>query len=95
MAVCIQTGDIVWINGPFKCGTWPDLNIYRLKLKFMLADGEMVVADKGYRGDETIRTPYTKISKTDTRAMHKALAWHETVNKRLKQFGCLLSVDRS
>ena len=29
IAVCIQTGDIVWANGPFKCGKWPDVKILR------------------------------------------------------------------
>ena len=49
----------------------------------------MVVADKGYRGDPKCKTPYHYISETDRRAMKKALARHETVNKRLKQFKCL------
>ena len=45
VAVCIQTGDIVWINGPFKCGVWNDLMIFRRDLKWKLAPGEMVETD--------------------------------------------------
>jgi hypothetical protein len=45
MGVCIQTGDIVWVNGPFKCGDWPDINIFRCGLKGRLAPGEKVEAD--------------------------------------------------
>lgn len=28
VAVCIQTGWIVWINGPYPCGAWPDIKIF-------------------------------------------------------------------
>ena len=54
VAVCIQTGDIVWINGPFPCGRYPDLNIFCLGLKHMLLEWEMVEADGGYR-DEKVK----------------------------------------
>ena len=47
------------------------------------------MADKGYRGERCIRTPYNVVSHTDSRAMGKALARHETVNRRLKQFKVL------
>lgn len=89
VGVCIQTGDICWINGPFMCGLWPDINIFRVGLKGRLAANELVVADKGYRGDPKCKTPYHYISETDRRASKKALARHETVNKRLKQFNVL------
>jgi hypothetical protein len=29
VALCIQTGDIVHINGPFPCGLYPDISIFR------------------------------------------------------------------
>ena len=47
IAVCIRTGKIVSYNGPFECGRWPDLNIFRNKVKRMLPVGERVVADRG------------------------------------------------
>ena len=28
LGVCIQTGDIVWINGPFCPGNWNDVEIF-------------------------------------------------------------------
>ena len=31
VALCILTGDVVWINGPYECGMWPDISIF---LKF-------------------------------------------------------------
>ena len=29
VALCIMTGDIVWINGPYEPGIWPDIKIFR------------------------------------------------------------------
>ena len=89
IGVCIQTGDIVWTHGPFAAGAWPDINIFRAKLKRMLAPGELVVADKGYRGDKSVRIPSGSVSNTDRRAMQKALARHETINRRFKCFSVL------
>ena len=44
VGVCILTGDIVWLHGPFPCGLWPDLKIFRKSLKQQLLEGEKVVA---------------------------------------------------
>jgi hypothetical protein len=52
IAVCIRTGKIFFYNGPFECGRWPDLNIFRNKLKGMITVGQKVVADNGYKGDD-------------------------------------------
>jgi hypothetical protein len=59
VGVCIQTGDIVWDSGPFKAGDWNDIKLYRRTLKEQSLPGEMVEADRGYRGDETVRCPDT------------------------------------
>ena len=88
VVVCIKTGDIVWIYGPFPCGKWPDIKIYRRRLKHMLRPGEMVEADAGYR-DATVPLPNDHVSQSDRMAKEHARARHETVNKRLKQFRCL------
>jgi hypothetical protein len=56
----------------------------------MLSHGEMVEADRGYRGElSKVRTPNDYVSQTDKKAKKRARARHETVNKRLKQFTCL------
>jgi hypothetical protein len=83
VGVCIQTGYIVWINGPFKAGNWHGIMVYRRNLKGMLHDDEMVEADRGYRGDPTIHDPDTVFSRSDKRAKDLARARHETVNGRL------------
>ena len=47
----IKRGDIIWFNGPFPYGLVPDTNNFRLNLKKGLIPGEMVVCDKGQKGD--------------------------------------------
>lgn len=55
VAVCIQSGSIVWINGPFPCGTFADIVIFRQGLIYMLdrtrCVPEMGEADNGYNGE--------------------------------------------
>ena len=56
----------------------------------MLAPGERVEADRGYRGENLlIRTPDHAVSESDRRAANRARARHETINSRLKSFKCL------
>jgi hypothetical protein len=92
MAVCIQTGKIDAYNGPFECGSWPDLKIFRSKLKCNLGPGEKVVADRGYRGDDRICTPEEFIDNQHRRKMSVARARHGTINGRLKTWGILTDV---
>lgn len=93
IAVCIQTGDIVWINGPFKAGRWPDINIFRRTLKGKLLPHEMVEADMGYM-DPKCRHSCIVVSRNDARAKAACMARHESVNGDLKNFGCLAHVWR-
>ena len=90
VAICIQTGEIVWINGPFAAGAWPDLNIFRGWLKKYLLPGERVEADNGYQGDDMIDGPEDLASNMG-QYMSKFIvrARHETVNARFKQFNAL------
>ena len=94
IAVCIHTGDIVSYNGPFECGAWPDLKIFRSRLKGMLGPGEKVIADRGYRGDSRTIVPTMARSEQHREAMNVARARHETVNGRLKNRGILKQVFR-
>ena len=94
VAVCIATGHIVWVNGPFPCGAWPDIKIFRFRLKRMLRRGEKVEADRGYRGDPSIWTPDNYLTLSEKRAKEVARARHEAINSLLKNFGCLSSPFR-
>ena len=83
VAVCIRSGDLVWINGPFPCGHWPDLKIFRHALVFELQDGEKVEADKGYRGEpEHINTPNSNIFLNDIGKRQKAPCTNSSRNNQ-------------
>ena len=52
VGIAIQSGDIVWINGPFPAGRYNEIVIFRNKLKDKLEFcKEKVEADDGYRGE--------------------------------------------
>ena len=83
IAVCATTGEIVWVHGPFPCGSFPDLRIFRLALKGLLqATNEKAIADRGYR-DETCITPD---SGSNIPVLNRIRAKGETVNRCLKTF---------
>ena len=89
MATSVLTGEIVWIHGPFPCGTFPDLRIFRLGLKRFLDWGERVSADRGYRGDRTIITPFNPRSDEHQEEMGRARARHEVLNGKVRRFDAL------
>ena len=86
--MCIQTGEIVWLNGPFRCGKWPDASIFWRNLKQMLLPDEMVEANHGCL-DNKCRHPDVAFNWADVCAKTMARSHHETDNGNLKQFGCL------
>ena len=45
----IKNGDIVWVNGSFTAGEFLDLKIAQLTYVHMIKDGEMYLADDGYK----------------------------------------------
>lgn len=90
VGVSIATGYIVWFNGPFKCGANPDIKVFRKALKYKLAPGERVEADRGYRGDplfvstaDDYETEEHKIMKNHARSRH------EQINRLFKNFQSL------
>ena len=91
VGVCIATGHIVWVNGPFRCGE-NDINVARQSIVGKLTEDEMAVADRGYPGEDWhIKTPLPHHARTakETEMMGGARGRHETVNKRLKIFEVL------
>ena len=93
VGVGICSGGIVWVNGPFPCGSWPDLNIARDGLVNFLEEGEKVIADGGYGGDSHFLTP-TGVNDNFNNVMSVIRARHETVNGRLKSFNVLATTFR-
>ena len=84
---------IVWVNGPFP-GSVHDLTMFRkeggLKQKMEETGSIKAVGDKGYRGENALISVHNSLDSPQVREFKKrALARHETMNKRLKNFSCL------
>lgn len=96
VAICIQTGEIVWIHGPVRCGE-NDISVSRQAFISFLHEDEKAEADRGYAGeDDHITTPHDDIYRS-TGEPYKASAVrarHETVNARFKQFAVLTKTFR-
>ena len=91
IAVCIQTGDIVWIHGPIRAGLG-DIDVSRQIFISFLDDDEMANADRGYRGeDKHIKTSrlYHYLSKEEMGIAGTSRVRHKTVNGRFKNFAVL------
>jgi hypothetical protein len=95
VGVSINTGDIVWINGPFKAGRNDKTIFVEDGLKDMLCDNECVEVDRGYQGDDKLKNPNIAQSREDRIQKSQVRARHEIVNGRLKNFNILDAVFRS
>ncbi len=93
VGVAIQSGFIAWINGPFPCGFWPDITIYRHTLQKWLPPGERCEADDGYVGESphSIKCPCAVMAHPQEQDRMRAIVRHrhETANERLKNFSIL------
>ena len=92
VGLSIRSGDICWVNGPYECGKWPDISIFRDSLLSHLGESERVEADDGYIGEHSryIKCPAGFTNPEETLFMQQRVRnRQETVNKRLKQFSIL------
>lgn len=75
----------MWYNGGYPCGTYPDLLLARQAYVHGVDEGELTIADKGYKDSNYFLLPNQLNS-----SQHKyIMSRHETVNKRLRQFKIL------
>ena len=88
VAVCIKTGHIVWISGPFVASK-ADPTIFRNGLSNIIADDEVVEVDGVYKGCLKGKLPDQGIDSDERKQKSVARGRHEVVNGRLKQFGVL------
>lgn len=87
IALSAESARIVWVNGPFECGSNPDNKIFVGTMKKKLAAREKVIADKGYTDNRCVSS--TNIVGKD-RGLHMRIrARHEVVNERIKNFNVL------
>jgi hypothetical protein len=93
VALCILTGDIVWINRPFACGKNPDdITIFWKSLMTYLEDDERVEADNGYLGKHPryVKCPKGFTNPEETEFMQQRVRnRQETINKQFKDWGIL------
>ena len=98
ICVSLKKGDIVKIVGPEPCGKVNDAMMFKNDLLENLEPYERVEADSGYKqfDPEFVKTPanVSLRSKDAAKLSNTVRARHETVNKRLKQWGCLAQVYR-
>jgi hypothetical protein len=97
VGLCILTGDIVWINGPYEPGLWNDLEIFQDCLMHWMEQNERVEADDGYLGahPEFVKCPHGIGNNPATLRMQARVRFRqETINKRFKNFECMKAVWR-
>jgi len=88
VALGIQSGYIVWVNGPYKPGVYnDDMIAHVFGFWGALAPGEYFLADSIYTGWRAL-TPNGRNNR-DQYMKAAARARHETVNYRFKRFAIL------
>lgn len=96
IGICILTGHLVWIQGPYPAGKFNDIAIFNMCLAHFLDPYERVEADNGYRGHvEKVKCPKNANNRPEKVKMQALMrSRHETVNGRLKHWGILEQVFR-
>ena len=92
IGISIIFGDICWINGPFPCGDFPDIKIFRSAIISKLEYGERVEADDGYIGEAPSNVIVPKMDSRVLVVKDKARtvrSRHETCNSRFKNWKIL------
>ena len=86
--VCIQTGWIVWTNGPFAAGVL-DWKIACEALNCELEGGELCIADSAHTDGRQHAETSNGLKNLDQSMKSTAWARHEAVNCWLKHFSSL------
>jgi hypothetical protein len=86
IGIAIQSGWVVWKNGPFPCGTFPDIKIARRDLVHHLVPGEKYIADRGYRDGGLYADTPSGYNNPSQRMKAIVRARHESFNSRIKKF---------
>jgi hypothetical protein len=97
VALCIKTGDICWLVGPYLPGIWNDNMIFQDGLVNYLEAGERCEADDGYRGSAPLYAKCHGVieANPDKAGMQQRLRnRQETVNKWFKNWAILSNLFR-
>eukprot|EP00536_Pseudo-nitzschia_multiseries_P018369 jgi/Psemu1/55253/gm1.55253_g len=91
VGVCLKTGWIVRINGPF-VGSANDATIFKERLSTLLQDDEGVEVDWGYKGDDKMKLPDMGMTSKQRKMKANARAQHETAEMMQKHGMCFNAV---
>lgn len=86
----VSSGKLIWVDGPFQCGTHHDSKIFQTDMKSAVQNA-FVIADRGYTDTKSINTMSSPNGATIHRTMR---ARHETVNARRKKFNRVWNIFR-
>jgi hypothetical protein len=89
VAVCIKTGHIVWINGPFLASINDFTVFIHHGLGQAITQEEGVEVDSGYLGDNRFMQPHMGISSKERKQKAVVRGRQEGVNGRLKVYSVL------
>jgi hypothetical protein len=94
LGVDILMGNLVWIQGPYPTGAWPNIKIFTSCLVHFLEPYKRVKADNGYRGHaDKVKCPKNDVNPAKSLKMQGHVrVHHKTLNRRLKNWGILSQV---
>jgi len=94
IGVDILAGNIVWIEGPYAAGKYPDVEIFRRGLAQWLDEFERVEVDEGYIGEALkVKCPGCPSNPTNHQSFQKRVQGrHESLNGRFKNWEILKSM---
>lgn len=76
---------IGWVNGPFSCGEYPDLKIFKNNLKHHLSQIEEVLKYKRYIDERCVHI----IEESSPKVSAELRARHGCINGRIMAFGVI------
>ena len=96
IAIHLYQNKVAWISGPFQAGNH-DITIFREEggLKSRIPPGKLLIADRGYVGDDQLSTPNDFDNDETADFKRRARARHESFNGRVKEFRILSECFRS
>ena len=90
----IFSGDIVWVNGPFKAAKADKTIFVQEGLRAALCDDECIEVDNGNKGDDKLKPPDVAQTRRDKNQKGCARAKIENINSYFKKFSVLDDVFR-
>jgi hypothetical protein len=70
LGVDILMGNLVWIQGPYPAGAWPDIKIFTSCLAHFLEPYEHIKANDGYRGHgDKVKCPKNDVNSVENLKM--------------------------